>query len=293
MKYRKETGHISYDSFKYDNWKSYMNRVARGKEDAEFNDGFGSKYYNINIIGKARLNRDFKNWNGSIMNGYRPQHGKVFRRIVYQTVAQTFQQDQILRDMIENREHLNTENIVAIDVEYGGGKTVPRVGIVNFNEESIYYSDFCLRYNDWDETKRLMREKREKGEKLAQKALDRHRLESDKNLEKIAREEYYASKNKAPTPSSKPVKNPVSKNYDTDGDEDVDELENEFDKQFDTEVKDAKDKVADYSISKDGHKIYADKEKHDRNTESANLSIQELFSESKKQRHRSGFDNQA
>jgi len=30
---------------------------------------------------------------------------------------------------------------------------VPRVAIVNFNEEVLYYSDFCLRYEDWIETK--------------------------------------------------------------------------------------------------------------------------------------------
>jgi hypothetical protein len=46
-----------------------------------------------------------------------------------------------------------TDRIVGVDVEYGGGRTVPRVAIVNFNEEVLYYSDFCLRYEDWIETK--------------------------------------------------------------------------------------------------------------------------------------------
>lgn len=55
--------------------------------------------------------------------------------------------------MIQNKEHLLTENIVAMDVEYGGGRTVPRVAVVNFNEDPVYYSDFCLRYEDWVETK--------------------------------------------------------------------------------------------------------------------------------------------
>ncbi len=55
--------------------------------------------------------------------------------------------------MIEAGEHLKTDKIVAIDVEYGGGRTVPRIAIVNFNEEVLYYSDFCLRYEDWIETK--------------------------------------------------------------------------------------------------------------------------------------------
>ena len=45
------------------------------------------------------------------------------------------------------------EDIVAMDVEYGGGRTVPRVAIVDFNEQVVYYSDFCLRYEDWIETK--------------------------------------------------------------------------------------------------------------------------------------------
>ena len=40
-----------------------------------------------------------------------------------------------------------------MDIEYGGGRTVPRIAIVNFNEECVYYSDFCLRYEDWIETK--------------------------------------------------------------------------------------------------------------------------------------------
>ena len=47
----------------------------------------------------------------------------------------------------------STDNIVAMDVEYGGGRTVPRIALVDFNEECIYYSDFCLRYEDWIETK--------------------------------------------------------------------------------------------------------------------------------------------
>ena len=42
---------------------------------------------------------------------------------------------------------------MAMDVEYGGGRTVPRVAVVGFNEEVLYYSDFCLRYEDWIETK--------------------------------------------------------------------------------------------------------------------------------------------
>lgn len=40
-----------------------------------------------------------------------------------------------------------------MDVEYGGGRTVPRVAITDFNEKVLYYSDFCLRYEDWIETK--------------------------------------------------------------------------------------------------------------------------------------------
>lgn len=40
-----------------------------------------------------------------------------------------------------------------MDVEYGGGRTVPRVAVVDFNENVLYYSDFCLRYEDWIETK--------------------------------------------------------------------------------------------------------------------------------------------
>ena len=48
---------------------------------------------------------------------------------------------------------MDTSKIVAVDVEYGGGRTVPRIAIVNFNEEVLYYSDFCLRYEDWIETK--------------------------------------------------------------------------------------------------------------------------------------------
>ena len=62
-------------------------------------------------------------------------------------------QDAILRKMIANGEHLDTSKIVAMDVEYGGGRTVPRVAVTNFNEQTLYYSDFCMRYEDWIETK--------------------------------------------------------------------------------------------------------------------------------------------
>jgi len=44
---------------------------------------------------------------------------------------------------------------VALDVEYGGGRTVPRIAVVNFDEEVVYYSDFCFRHEDWVETKML------------------------------------------------------------------------------------------------------------------------------------------
>ena len=55
--------------------------------------------------------------------------------------------------MIDKGLHLHTDKIVAMDVEYGGGRTVPRIAVVNFNEDVLYYSDFCLRYEDWIETK--------------------------------------------------------------------------------------------------------------------------------------------
>ena len=55
--------------------------------------------------------------------------------------------------MIEAGQHLETDKIVAIDVEYGGGRTVPRIAVTGFNEEVLYYSDFCMRYEDWIETK--------------------------------------------------------------------------------------------------------------------------------------------
>lgn len=40
-----------------------------------------------------------------------------------------------------------------MDIEYGGGRTVPRISIVNFHEQVLYYTDFCMRYEDWVETK--------------------------------------------------------------------------------------------------------------------------------------------
>jgi hypothetical protein len=48
---------------------------------------------------------------------------------------------------------LKTDKIVAMDIEYGGGRTVPRIAIVDFNEKCLYYTDFCMRYEDWVETK--------------------------------------------------------------------------------------------------------------------------------------------
>jgi len=77
----------------------------------------------------------------------------LYRRIVFNTIQATHQQDQILRELIEAGEHAETDKIVAMDVEYGGGRTVPRVAIVSFDEEPLYYSDFCMRYEDWVETK--------------------------------------------------------------------------------------------------------------------------------------------
>ena len=55
--------------------------------------------------------------------------------------------------MIEAGEHMNTDKIVSIDVEYGGARTVPRIAVTGFNDQVLYYSDFCLRYEDWIETK--------------------------------------------------------------------------------------------------------------------------------------------
>jgi hypothetical protein len=55
--------------------------------------------------------------------------------------------------MIKKKEHLDVENIVAMDIEYGGARTVPRVAIVNYHEQVVYYTDFCMRYEDWCETK--------------------------------------------------------------------------------------------------------------------------------------------
>ena len=76
-------------------------------------------------------------------------------------------QDMILREICNNNEHLNTDKIVAIDVEYGGGKTIPRVAIVDFNENCLYYTDFCLQYNDWEETKLLIRKEELRSRLLA------------------------------------------------------------------------------------------------------------------------------
>ena len=55
--------------------------------------------------------------------------------------------------MIDGGEHLRTENICAMDIEYGGGRTVPRIAIVGYDERCLYYTDFCMRYEDWVETK--------------------------------------------------------------------------------------------------------------------------------------------
>lgn len=247
-------------------------------------------------IGKARVNKEFKNWNNPIGNNFKPMHGKIFRRVVYQTVAQTFQQDQILRDIIENKEHLKTEDIVAIDVEYGGGKTVPRVGIVNFNEESVYYSDFCLRYNDWDETKRLLREERVKGEKAAQRALDRNKGDTNKNLEKIAKEEYYAQKgsiqnNQSTKASTKQSQSLKRQREESDTDEDVDDIENEFDQEFNSEIQEAQHKSADFHIDTEGKKIFNDETKHKQSLEDSNLTMNELFSKSKQTRFKSKLDD--
>lgn len=81
--------------------------------------------------------------------------------------------------MIAKSEHLNTENIVAMDVEYGGARTVPRVSIVTFDEQCLYYSDFCLRYEDWIETK--LTEGAEFHEQASQQQNNIYFTEVDKN----------------------------------------------------------------------------------------------------------------
>ena len=96
---------------------------------------------------------DFKNWNNSLAKNFRPDFRMIYRKIVFDTIQLTHLQDQVLREMIEAGEHLNTSKIVSIDVEYGGARTIPRIAVTNFNDEVLYYSDFCLRYEDWIETK--------------------------------------------------------------------------------------------------------------------------------------------
>ena len=103
--------------------------------------------------GPREVGGGFRNWNNAISNGFRTDFKSRFRRISYNTIVQTHLQDQILREMIKNKEHLGLTDIVAMDIEYGGGRTVPRISIVNFHEEVLYYTDFCMRYEDWVETK--------------------------------------------------------------------------------------------------------------------------------------------
>lgn len=55
-----------------------------------------------------------------------------------------------------------------MDVEYGGGRTVPRVAVTSFDEGVLYYSDFCLRYEDWIETKLTASTEQEQPNNFAQ-----------------------------------------------------------------------------------------------------------------------------
>jgi hypothetical protein len=244
-------------------------------------------------IGKAKVRSDFKNWNNSIGFNFKPLHGKIFRRIVYQTVAQTFQQDQILRDIIENKEHLDTEKFVAIDVEYGGGKTVPRVGIVNFNEECVYYSDFALRYNDWEETKKLLKEEREKSARAAEKILERNRLIGENSLSKIAKEEYYkANGGNTKNASTKAASKSSQKQKDTSDsdDEEYDEIDKEFDQNLDKEFTSIKEKTSNFSYDQEGKKVYSNSEQQNKRIEESKTSMQEIFSNSKRKRFESKLD---
>ena len=81
--------------------------------------------------------------------------------------------------MIKNQEHLNTSNIVALDVEYGGGRTVPRIAVVNFNEECVYYTDFCFRHEDWAEMKLI--ESMEEQRKVEQREMQEFYTEKEKD----------------------------------------------------------------------------------------------------------------
>ena len=84
--------------------------------------------------GPRQADGGFRNWNNAISNGFKGDMKSRFRRISFNTIQMTHLQDEILRQMIKHKEHLNIENIVAMDIEYGGGRTVPRVAIVNFHE---------------------------------------------------------------------------------------------------------------------------------------------------------------
>lgn len=160
-------GNIDYHRLHYNRYKSIRNRQFMNSFKGEFNNGFRPKYQgsdghfgimkqkgaNPGMDGPRQMGEGFRNWNNAISNGFRGDLKSRFRRISYNTIQQTYLQDQILREMIKNKEHLNVDNIVAMDIEYGGARTVPRVAIVNFNEVCLYYTDFCMRYEDWVETK--------------------------------------------------------------------------------------------------------------------------------------------
>lgn len=43
---RDVSGHITYDNIVYDSKKSYRNRCFMNRIESEYNNGFGSKFYN-------------------------------------------------------------------------------------------------------------------------------------------------------------------------------------------------------------------------------------------------------
>ena len=162
-------GNIEYHKLRYNRHKQIRNRQFMNSFKGEFNRGFRPKYQgsdghfgvikdkgsNPGMDGPRSAGSGFRNWNNAISNGFRTDFSSRFRRISYNTIQQTHLQDQILQEMIKKKEHLDTDNIVAMDIEYGGARTVPRIAIVNFHEQCLYYTDFCMRYEDWEETRHV------------------------------------------------------------------------------------------------------------------------------------------
>jgi len=98
-----QTGQIEYHKLRnYNKTKSIRNRIFMKQLDSEYNGGFSRKFQFSSFFsgegrfgdqGPKKFKSDFKNWNNSISNNFRPDFRVLYRKICYNTIQETSRQD--------------------------------------------------------------------------------------------------------------------------------------------------------------------------------------------------------